>query len=152
LTGVLSLETGLPFTVLASATSLNAPQNTQVANSNGAYRKLKGIGSAHPWFDPSSFSQPTTAALGDTGQDAYVGPGLFNLDGSIFRKFALTDRLNLELRAEAFGLTNTPQFGTPSNNISNADFGQINGNSLINGSSGGAVGNRVTELAGKITF
>jgi Carboxypeptidase regulatory-like domain/TonB dependent receptor len=152
LTGVMSLETGLPFTVLASATSLNAPQNLQVANSNGAYHKLKGIGSAHPWFDPSSFSQPTTAALGNTGQNAYVGPGLFNLDGSIFRNFALTERFNLELRAEAFGLTNTPQFGTPSNNISNADFGQINGNSLINGSSGGAVGNRVTELAGKITF
>jgi hypothetical protein len=58
----------------------------------------------------------------------------------------VTERANVELRAEAFSLTNTPQFGTPSSNIANADFGHINGNS------GGAVGNRVIELAGKITF
>jgi hypothetical protein len=145
LTGVLSLETGTPFTVTASSASLNAPFNTQVANSNGAFHKLKGIGNA-AWFDPSSFSQPTTAALGNTGQNAYVGPGLFNLDGSIFRRFALTERLNLELRAEAFSLTNTPQFGNPSSNISNSDFGHID---FTNGN---ATGNRTTELAAKVTF
>jgi hypothetical protein len=145
LSGVLSLETGAPFTVTANGASLNAPSNTQVANINGSFRKLKGVGS-DAWFDPSVFSQPTTAALGNTGQNAFVGPGFFNLDASAFRKFSLTERANLELRAEAFSLTNTPQFGNPSSLISNSDFGHIDG------ANGNATGNRVIELAGKITF
>jgi hypothetical protein len=145
-TGVLSLETGAPFSVTASATSLNAPSNVQVANINGSFHKLKGIGPGNNWFDTSVFSQPTTAAYGNTGQNAYVGPGFFNLDASAFRRFPITERVNLELRGEAFSLTNTPQFGTPSSSVSNADFGQING------ASGGATGNRVMELAAKITF
>ncbi|WP_348269897.1 carboxypeptidase regulatory-like domain-containing protein [Edaphobacter paludis] len=144
--GVLSLETGTPFTVTASSASLNAPSNTQVANINGSFHKLKGIGTSNAWFDTSVFSQPTTAAYGDTGQNAYVGPGFFNLDASAFRKFPITERVNLELRGEAFSITNTPQFGNPSNSITNADFGHIDG------ANGGASGNRVIELAGKVTF
>lgn len=150
-TGVLSLESGTPFSVTASTASLNAPGNgTQLANTDGTFHKLKGVGNSL-WFDPSSFSQPSAATtgisgLGNSGQNAYIGPGFFNLDGALFRKFAITERVGLELRAEAFSLTNTPQFGNPSSNISNADFGHIN---FTNGN---ATGNRVTELAGKITF
>jgi hypothetical protein len=145
-TGVLSVSTGTPFSVTASAASLNAPSNTQVANQSGAFRKLKGTGATTPWFDTTVFSQPTTSAYGNTRQNAFVGPGSFNLDSSVFRKFPITDKANLELRAEAFSITNTPQFGNPSSNISNADFGQINA------ANGNATGNRVMELAGKITF
>jgi outer membrane receptor protein involved in Fe transport len=145
-TGVMSIESGTPFSVLASATILNAPGNTQVANLNGKYTRRGGIGTNTTWFDTSVFSQPTTAAYGNTGQNAFTGPGFFNLDASVFRSFAMTERVNLELRAEAFGITNTPQYGNPSNNINNSDFGQINA------SSGGATGNRGMELAGKIRF
>jgi len=144
--GVLSLETGAPFTVTASSASLNAPSNTQVANINGSFHKLKGIGTGNAWFDTSVFSQPTTAAYGNTGQNAYVGPGFFNLDASAFRRFPITERVNLELRGEAFSLTNSPQFGNPSSSVANADFGHIDG------ANGGATGNRVMELAAKITF
>src|SRR6185437_13167224 len=111
-----------------------------------SFHKLKGIGPAKAWFDTSVFSQPTTAAYGNTGQNAYVGPGFFNLDASAFRRFPITERVNLELRAEAFSLTNTPQFGNPSGSVANSDFGHITG------SSGGAGGNRVMELAGTLTF
>lgn len=145
-TGVMSIETGTPFSVTASGTTLNAPSNTQVANINGKFRKTHGIGTSTTWFDTSVFSQPLTAAFGNTGQNAFVGPGFFNLDASLFRSFAMTERVILEFRAEAFSLTNTPQYGNPSSSVANSDFGQINA------SSGGASGNRTVELAGKIRF
>ncbi|MGI4755989.1 MAG: TonB-dependent receptor domain-containing protein [Janthinobacterium lividum] len=145
-TGVMSVEGGTPFSVTASATILNAPSNTQVANINGNFTKRGGIGAGSSWFDTSVFSTPTTAAYGNTGQNAFTGPGFFNLDTSVFRTFAITERVALELRAEAFGVTNTPQYGNPSSNVNNSDFGQINA------SSGGATGNRSMELAGKIRF
>ena len=144
--GVLSIESGSPFSITASSNSLNAPSNTQLANINGAFRKLKGIGKTNTWFDTSVFSQPTTAALGNTSLNAFVGPGLFGWDASLIRHFVLTEKANLELRAEGFGITNTPWFGNPSSSIANGDFGQING------SSGGASNSRQMELAGKITF
>ena len=144
--GVLSLETGTPFSVTASGASLNAPSNTQVANIDGKFHKLKGIGSSKAWFDTSVFSQPTTAALGNTGLLSFIGPGFFNLDASALKRFPLTERVNLEFRAEAFSLTNTPQFGNPSSSITNSDFGHIDG------ANGGAGGSRTMELAGKITF
>lgn len=145
-TGVMSIESGAPFSVTASATILNAPGNTQVANINGNFTKRGGIGAATTWFNTSVFSQPNTAAYGNTGQNAFTGPGFFNLDASVFRSFAVTERVTFELRGEAFSVTNTPQYGNPSSNVNNSDFGQINA------SSGGASGNRSVELAGKIRF
>jgi len=145
-TGVMSIYSGTPFSVTSSATILNATGNTQVANINGNFTKLKGIGPANKWFDTSVFSAPTTAAYGNTGFNAFIGPGSFNLDAAIFRSFNMTERVILELRAEAFSVTNTPQYGNPSSNVNNSDFGQINAGS------GGASGNRTMELAGKIRF
>lgn len=138
--GVLSLETGSPFSVTASSNSLNAPGNVQPANMNGPFRKLKGIRT--PWFDTSVFSQPTTAALGNTGHNAFTGPGLFSWDASLARYFSITERVKMEFRAEGFNITNTPLFGLPSSNVTNGNFGYISSASY----------SRQMELAGKITF
>ena len=63
-TGVLSLESGTPFSVTASTASLNAPGNSmQLANTDGTFHKLKGVGNSL-WFDPSSFTQPSAATTG----------------------------------------------------------------------------------------
>ncbi len=53
------------------------------------------------------------------------GPRLFDIDASIFRKFRVTERFNLEFRAESFNFTNTPWFDRPQSNFSNAAFGQV---------------------------
>src|ERR1035438_10906565 len=71
------------------------------------------------WFNPAAFSQPgqvTNAKgtpltkFGDLARRAGRGPGTNNLDFSVFRSFALRERVNLQFRAEAFNLTNTPAF------------------------------------------
>jgi hypothetical protein len=144
--GVVSFASGTPFTITASSSSLNAPSNTQFANINGPFKVLKGIGKNSPWFDTSVFSQPTTAALGNTGNNGFVGPGLFGWDAALGKQFPIRERIRMEIRAEAFSVLNKPTFGNPSSNFTNGDFGQINGNS------GGASNNRQMELSGKITF
>jgi hypothetical protein len=144
--GVISVESGSPFSITASSSGLNAPSNTQPANINGPYRTPKGIGNSSPWFDTSVFSTPVGAVLGNTGLRGFIGPGLFGWDASMGKHFAIRERITMELRAEAFSLTNTPQFGNPSSSVANGDFGHING------SSGGASNNRQMQLSGKITF
>jgi hypothetical protein len=48
----------------------------------------------------------------------------------VFKHTALTERLNLEIRAEFFNVLNHPNFGTPASNISNpSQVGRISSTS-----------------------
>jgi hypothetical protein len=48
-----------------------------------------------------------------------------NTDFSLFKKFSITERLNVEFRAESFNLTNTPWFGNPNTTAGGAAFGTV---------------------------
>jgi hypothetical protein len=60
--------------------------------------------------------------FGTSGRNILVGPGLVNVDASLFRNFRFKERLNFQLRAEAYNLTNTPHFNNPSANVSSGGF------------------------------
>ncbi len=53
------------------------------------------------------------------------GPARVNMDFSLFRKFALTEKLGMEFRAESFNITNTPHFGNPNGNVNSSNFGKL---------------------------
>jgi len=71
------------------------------------------------------FSPPAPNAFGNAGRNLLHGPKLFEVDASVFRKFRVTERVNMEFRAESFNLTNTPHFDRPDANFSDAAFGQV---------------------------
>ena len=50
------------------------------------------------------------------------GPGVVNTDLSLFRTFKMTERFNLQFRAEAFNMSNTPHFANPSGNANSSDL------------------------------
>ncbi|NWG14578.1 MAG: TonB-dependent receptor, partial [Acidobacteria bacterium] len=118
--GIFSSYTGTPFTVTSSGASLNAPGNSQVADQVKAnVAKLGGIGNNNPWLDPLAFRAVTEVRFGNSGRNMLRGPGVVNLDMGLFRRFKLTERTDLQFRAEAFNITNTPHFNNPSSNASN---------------------------------
>jgi len=41
------------------------------------------------------------------------GPGLWNINLSLFRTFKVTERVKAEFKAESYNLTNTPKFSNP---------------------------------------
>jgi hypothetical protein len=159
---ILTLMTGRPLNITGGST-LNAPGDTQVPDVVGTFKILHGVGGPSsggtPWFDvtPSNvvnnvpqcrgpFCQTAVGVLGDAPRRAFSGPGLFNLDASVFRRFPITERLHLEFRAEAFSVTNTPQFDNPNLGFSTntgSNFGYVT-NTLG--------GNRTVELGAKLTF
>ena len=47
------------------------------------------------------------------------------VDASLFRKFAITERFNVEFRAQAYNLFNNPSFSNPGIFVGSGDFGQI---------------------------
>uniref|UniRef100_Q022R9 TonB-dependent receptor n=1 Tax=Solibacter usitatus (strain Ellin6076) TaxID=234267 RepID=Q022R9_SOLUE len=146
---------GTPFKVGTSGTSVNAPGNTQTADQVMSTVAITGgHGLRQPFFDPNAFAPVTAGRFGSSGRNLPRGPGAFNLDGSVFRKFKRTESFVLEIRCEMFGVTNTPQFGnpgaTPSSLTRNAD-GTIKAlNSYTETTS--ATGERQARFAARITF
>ncbi len=121
--GIFSAYSGLPFTVTASGASLNAPDQTQTADQvKLAVTKLGGVGANSPYYDPTAFAAVTGVRFGTSGRDTLFGPGLVNVDAALFRNFKLKERLNFQLRAESYNLTNTPHFSNPSANVSSGGF------------------------------
>jgi hypothetical protein len=123
LNGIFSWVTGAPFTVTASGASVNAPGNLQTADLVGTPNKLGGIGPGNPYYDPKAWAPVTEVRFGNTGRNTVRGPGMKNLDLSLFRRFPIGHKLNLEARVEAFNVTNTPHFGVPDVSQPDRDVG-----------------------------
>ena len=145
----LTVMSGLPLYFSASSASLLAPGNTQTPDLVAPVHILHGVGLGNPWFTTSSFAAPAANTFGNVGRNFLSGPNFFNLDASIAKFIRFTERLNLELRLEAFGATNTPQFFFGSGNgtvagvtLGSSSFGQITS----------ATGGRQLELGAKLTF
>ncbi len=141
--GILSRESGTPFSVSASATSLNSPGNSQTANQVlPDVAILGGHGPGAPYFDPNAFAAVTGVAFGNTGRNILRGPGLFSLHASVFRTFAIRESVKLQFKAEGFGLTNSPIFSNPSATVGSSSLGIISASS----------GDRQFRFALKMTF
>jgi hypothetical protein len=108
--GIFSAIAGQPFTVTASGASLNAVGQTQTPDQVGPIKKLGGIGPGNPYYDPTAFAAVTRVGYGTTGRNTLRKPGVVNMDFSLFRTFRFTERLDLQFRADASNLFNTPHF------------------------------------------
>ncbi len=152
LSGILTLLTGTPVTVTASGTSLNTPGETQTANQVAPLQILHGINTGNLWFSTSSFAQPTGVVFGNTGRNIMSGPGLFALNASLFKSFKIGERVNMDVRGEAFNLTNTPQFANPQGSLTSSTFGYVTSTlgsgTGVNGTGGG----RSVQLGLKVNF
>jgi len=62
------------------------------------------------------------------GRGYFTGPRFFDMDAALLKRIAITERMNLEFRADATNLTNTPSFGLPTATITSTTFGRIRDN------------------------
>ncbi len=145
LTGVVSAQTGFPFTVLAgqdqSQTAIGQDRAVVVGTPYGT----GACGSKAPCVDflnRSSFVLPAIGTFGNVGKDALVGPGAFTWDMGIFKNFPFRDRYRIQFRAEFFNSFNRANFANPSSSVNGGAFGTITS----------ATDPRIGQLAMKILF
>jgi hypothetical protein len=122
--GIMTLQTGLPFTVNSGGGITNAG-GADRPNRIADGKLAGGQRSIDRWFDLAAFTTQANFTYGNSGRNILDGPGNKNLDLSLSKRFALTEKFNLQFRAEAFNATNTANFGFPAANISGAGVGAI---------------------------
>ncbi len=134
---VLSFYSGTPFSVTASGSSLNAPENDQRADQVKAdVLILGGIGPTSAYFDPLAFKPVTEARFGTASFNSMRGPGVASWDFGLFRQLKLPRQAILQVRLEAFNVTNRPRFSNPGGNVSNL---RLNADGSVNNLNGFAV-------------
>jgi hypothetical protein len=133
---IVALQTGTPFTVTYTDVSSTGGNHQNRANciSNpyaGASTDPSRIagGNAPGFFlNPAAFAAPASGTFGNCAPRSFHGPGLENVDLSLFKQFLLREQWRLEFRSEFFNSFNHPSFTNPSSNFSPAargSFGKV---------------------------
>jgi len=151
LSGVGTLQSGLPYTLTISSDQANTGLGSQRPNITGTPQVVRR---PNCWYYDSRnascpvggmdlFSVPTLYTYGNGGTNTMRNDGLVQFDVSILKSFHFSDTRSLEFRGAFFNIFNHTTFATPVTNIDSSSAGQIT--STLNAA-------RSIELAGKIYF
>ncbi len=127
--GIVTFQSGFPVPI-TSSDDLEL-QNSFFFSSAGEpnivkpFQKLNPRNGYNLAFDPSAFQQPTQlGVIGDSPRTVCCGPGINNLDVSVLKDTRVTERFNMQFRAEFFNAANHAQFSKVDGNISDGDVTQ----------------------------
>lgn len=132
--GIGSFSTGTPFTVYDSANVSLQGQAPEISGFYSSRPDLISNPNAGPhtpnqWVNPADFLRlnPVTQAgeFGNEGRNVVRGPGIADLDLSLFKNFVIGETTRVQFRAETFNVLNHPNFYLPENDIASPEFGQI---------------------------
>ena len=115
-----------------NSTRLATPRSP---TSTAEHDVLGGLGPGNLYFDPTVYSLPTPGVQGNmTRNSGPEGPGFWNLDMSLFKRFSVGGTRFAEFRVDALNATNSVRWGNPSTGFSTATgntFGQVTGTTVV---------------------
>ncbi len=137
---LVSVHTGFPFNVVTGVDNSLTGVGQDRPNVVGApYVKNNAT---QVWLNPLAFVPNPLGTFGNTGYNAVLGPGFFDLDTNLKRIVRITEKHKVELRFEFFNVLNHTNFGNPVNSLKSTAFGVIQSSSDP----------RILQLAAKYSF
>jgi hypothetical protein len=130
LSSIVSARTGMPVNVTIDRPASAVPGD----DSKSPQRPdlIAGVPLAPPtgstlslWINPAAFAIPANGAYGNAGRNIVRGPGSWQADLGVSRRFPVSEKLSVQFRAEGFNLFNHPNYGQPLADFSTGTFGQI---------------------------
>lgn len=115
---IASLQSGRPIPIALAIDTFHGYFNQRPNLISGIDPIIHNWNSSTGYLNLDAFVQPPSGSPGDLGRNAIYGPGYKNLDFSITKNTLMTERLNLQLRAEFFNILNHPSFAQPTHTIS----------------------------------
>lgn len=123
--GILSLQSGQPFTidlgvdVLNNGLGVNRPNRIRNGNIPNSERTL-----AH-YFDLDAFAVPAQFQIGNAGQNILIGPGLKSSELALMKNFQIIEKVKLQFRTEFFNAFNWVNFNPPTAPFPSPNYGRI---------------------------
>jgi Carboxypeptidase regulatory-like domain/TonB dependent receptor len=158
--GLVSAQTGRPFTVLSGVDSSSAGSRTGIgqdrANLVGnpyapgacAAAKITKV-SCVDWLNPNAFQPNALNTFGNIGKASFRLPGSFTWDMGLSKNFSFTERWRLQFRAEFFNVFNRANFMDDSASLTN--FQKLSSTNNF-GAIQQAADPRIGQLALKLLF
>lgn len=148
LAGIMSMQTGFPSTINLTGDTANIG-----GGSGGILIRADPVPGVSPylsadqrssaeWFNVNAFVDPPAYQFGTLGRNTLVGPGLFNIDTTLSKRFQIKERVGVELRAEAFNVLNNHNYNQIARIINAPGFGSVQSELPM----------RELQFATKITF
>jgi hypothetical protein len=147
---IVTLQSGNPFTIVNASTTITGVASVTPILAGPLVVSGNPFGQ---WVLPTNFADPTKqTTLGNLGRNSIVGPDFKDLDLALAKNTKLTERMNLQIRCDAFDLFNHPNFGQPSRTLSSLtskSFATITSTRFPTGDAGSS---RQLQLAMKLQF
>jgi hypothetical protein len=139
-------QSGKPFTITETGSGADNPVESdgQQHGYNNRATPLNSGGQDRPdqiknprlgkktlgeFFDTTAFAPQPLGTIGTTQRNSLFGPDFRHVDLSIFKDFPVTERVKVQFRAEAFNISNTPNFyignGSSAASFGNPAFGTV---------------------------
>ncbi|GAC1437281.1 MAG: hypothetical protein NVS1B11_28210 [Terriglobales bacterium] len=159
LSGIFHAATGQPFSVSIGGDPLGlnsvVPFDFPDRLGGSGCKSLVNPGNPNNYIKLQCFAFPNPQnRMGNAGRNELIGPGLINMDFSVYKSFPLkriSENANLQFRAETYNLFNHPDFAPPNanNTVFDGTGAPVPGAGLIDQST---MASREIQLALKFTF
>jgi hypothetical protein len=126
--GITTVQSGQPFTPVLgfdNSNTGNTGSQTGSDRPNVVHSWRLSNPTPNEWFDTSAFVTAPQYTFGDAGRNIIRGPGFASFDLALLRRFAITERCQLTLEAQAFNLFNRANFNLPQAYFNQPTFGEI---------------------------
>ena len=151
--GLMLAQSGTVFSVTSGRRTLGSTLNTY-ANYSGD-RTIGNVvkdGRGVQFFTPeqvAAFTFPGAGEIGNSGRNAFRGPRFINIDASLVKPVAITERFSMQIRGEAYNLANHANFTTIGSNLLTPTT--LGRSSAVSNTSSGT-GARVLQVALRFQF
>ena len=119
-------ESGPAFTVMTSANTTNAfpagPLRPDLLHDPELPSDQRTVSR---WFDTSAFANPAPYKFGNSPRSGLRGAAIVTMDATLEKRFFVTERCKLDVRAEFYNLLNRSIFNVPDSTLGDAAFGAI---------------------------
>jgi len=119
LNGIVTLLSGFAFTPQdgSNRSGDGDTRNPDRPSLNPAFTGPVVTGNPNQWFNPNAFILSTAGTWGNVGRSSFIGPGLADVDLSLFKTVRLRERISAQFRGEVFNVANHANFAAPNTTV-----------------------------------